>query len=169
MARKLVLTNPGDQLRVNTRGIRAFALPPPSLAYLAALTPSHWEPRIVDENIEDRPVEEADLVGITAMTSSAPRACEISEEYSRRGIKPGNRKKSGLEVGGSQPPDVPSAIGYDARTPPVSRLVVARPPTSGSVAFTVWHPRVRMCLRHIHQATPFVRRSIQLGMNKWRC
>ncbi len=62
-------------------------LQPASLAYLAALTPSDWDIRIVDENIEPLLFEDADLVGITAYTNNAPRAYEISRLYRQRGTK----------------------------------------------------------------------------------
>ena len=60
---------------------------PPTLACLAGLTPSDWGVKIADENIEALTFEDADLVGITAMSSSAPRAYEIAKEFRRRGIK----------------------------------------------------------------------------------
>jgi len=57
------------------------------LAYLAALTPSDWKVKIIDENVEPITFEDADLVGLTAMTSNAHRAYEISEQYRQKGIK----------------------------------------------------------------------------------
>ena len=87
MGKKLVLVNPADVAKLNTTIIHLFTIPPPSLACLAALTPSDWDIRIIDENIEPLTSEDADLVGITAMTSNAPRAYEISERYRRKGIK----------------------------------------------------------------------------------
>ena len=87
MAKKLLLVNPADPAKLNAASVRLFALAPPSLACLAALTPSDWDIKITDENIEPLTFGDADLVGITAMTSSAPRAYEISEQYRRKGIK----------------------------------------------------------------------------------
>ncbi len=87
MAKKLLLVNPGDEAKLNAISVRLFTFPPPSLAYLAALTPSDWDIKIVDENIEPMTFEDADLVGITAMTWNAPRAYEISEQYRQKGIK----------------------------------------------------------------------------------
>ncbi|MCJ7522528.1 MAG: B12-binding domain-containing radical SAM protein, partial [Dehalococcoidia bacterium] len=87
MAKKLLLINPADSAKLNASAVRLFTLPPPSLAYLAALTPSDWDIKIIDENIEPITFEDADLVGITTMTSSAPRAYKISEQYRRKGIK----------------------------------------------------------------------------------
>ncbi len=60
---------------------------PLSLAYIAAVTPSHWEIKIVDENIDEFKFEEADLVGITAFTSNINRAYEIAQMYRKKKIK----------------------------------------------------------------------------------
>jgi len=87
MAKKLLLINPSDEAKLNAISVRNFAYAPPGLAYLAALTPSDWDIAIIDENIEPLTFEDADLVGITAMTWNAPRAYEISEQYRRKGIK----------------------------------------------------------------------------------
>jgi radical SAM superfamily enzyme YgiQ (UPF0313 family) len=87
MAKKLLLINPGDEAKLNAIKVRNFSYAPPSLAYLAALTPSDWDIKIIDENIEPLTFEDADLVGITAMTWNAPRAYEISEQYRQKGIK----------------------------------------------------------------------------------
>jgi radical SAM superfamily enzyme YgiQ (UPF0313 family) len=87
MAKKLVLINPADVAKLNASSVRLFTLAPPSLACLAALTPSDWDIEFVDENVERLTLEDADLVGITAMTSNAPRAYEISEQYRRKGIR----------------------------------------------------------------------------------
>jgi len=86
MTKKLLLINPSDEAKLNAINVRPFMMPPPSLAYLAALTPSDWEVRIVDENIGDVSGDGADLVGITAMTWNTPRAYEIAEEYRRKGV-----------------------------------------------------------------------------------
>lgn len=55
---------------------------------LAVHTPDDVEVEIIDEAIEaidfDDPV---DLVGITSMTHSAPRAYQVADEYRKRGIK----------------------------------------------------------------------------------
>jgi radical SAM superfamily enzyme YgiQ (UPF0313 family) len=87
MAKKLLLINPSDEAKLNAIRVRNFRYAPPILAYLAALTTSDWDTKIIDENIEPITFEEADLVGITAMTWNAPRAYEVSEQYRRKGIK----------------------------------------------------------------------------------
>jgi len=85
LAKKLLLVNPAQHNRTNLAAI--LRLPPASLAYLAALTPSDWQLRMIDENVESFDFEDADLVALTAYTCNAPRAYEISHEYGRRGIK----------------------------------------------------------------------------------
>jgi radical SAM superfamily enzyme YgiQ (UPF0313 family) len=87
MSKKLLLVNPSDEAKLNAIDVRIFTLPPPSLAYLAAMTPPAWDIVIADENVDSLTYEDADLVGITAMTWNAPRAYEITELYRKRGIK----------------------------------------------------------------------------------
>jgi radical SAM superfamily enzyme YgiQ (UPF0313 family) len=60
--------------------------PPLGLATLAALCPSHWQVRIIDENVESLPLEpEADLIGIGGMGVQFPRQRELLEYYRSRG------------------------------------------------------------------------------------
>jgi radical SAM superfamily enzyme YgiQ (UPF0313 family) len=62
---------------------------PLSLMVLAGLTPPEWEITIVDENLgaPDYPaMPRPDLVGITAFTSQATRAYEISTYFRRYGV-----------------------------------------------------------------------------------
>ena len=60
---------------------------PLGLAYVAAVTPSNWEIKIIDENFDEFEFEEADLVGITAFTSNINRAYQIARLYKERKIK----------------------------------------------------------------------------------
>jgi len=65
-----------------------FRMPVLGLLKVAALTPSPWQVVIVDEKIETLDLSQsADLVGITAMTSTAVRAYEIADHFKQRGIK----------------------------------------------------------------------------------
>lgn len=65
----------------------AWHMPPLALGYVAALTPEHWDARIVDEYVEPVNTDEAaDLVGITSYTANATRAYEISRQFRRRRI-----------------------------------------------------------------------------------
>ncbi len=65
-----------------------FRMPCLGLLKVAALTPADWQVTIVDEKIEPLDLnQEADLVGITAMTTTVQRAYEIADHFRRRGIK----------------------------------------------------------------------------------
>jgi len=64
-----------------------YRLPPIGLMKVAALTPAGWQASIADEKIEKLDLDqEADLVGITAMTPTARRAYQIADHFRRRGI-----------------------------------------------------------------------------------
>ncbi len=70
------------------RWIKYFALPPLNLLYVAALTPKDVEITLTDEHVDKIDFEEkVDLVGITSLTVTAPRAYEIADEFRKRGIK----------------------------------------------------------------------------------
>ena len=84
--RKLVLINPVNRLRTGLSVNRSSRFPPLSLGMVAALTPATWEMELVDENIEPFTYRDADLVGITAFTSSANRAYEIAALYKQQGV-----------------------------------------------------------------------------------
>lgn len=58
-----------------------------SLLSVARLSPPDARVRIVDEQVEDAPMEgKFDLVGITCMTATAPRAYELADHFRSRGI-----------------------------------------------------------------------------------
>ena len=60
--------------------------PPLGLATLAALCPPHWQVKIVDENVEDLPLEpDADIVGVCGMGVQFSRQRELLEHYRGRG------------------------------------------------------------------------------------
>ena len=84
--KKLLLVNPVK--RKSGYLLSKFStFPPLGLAYVAAVTPSNWEVKIADENFEKLEFEAADLVGITAFTSSINRAYEIAHLYHKEKIK----------------------------------------------------------------------------------
>ncbi|MEO0102800.1 MAG: radical SAM protein [candidate division WOR-3 bacterium] len=67
---------------------KAFRVPQLSLGILAALTPPEIEVNYYDENLADINFDTgADLVGITTMTVTAPRAYQMAKEYKKRGAK----------------------------------------------------------------------------------
>jgi radical SAM superfamily enzyme YgiQ (UPF0313 family) len=62
------------------------AVSPLGLATVAALTPSTWEVKIVDENVEPIPWgEPADVVGVCGMAVQYPRLREICDRFRARG------------------------------------------------------------------------------------
>jgi len=89
MGPKLLLINPamaanGRRLP-NAGGIATME--PLALAYVAALTPPSWDVRIVDEVLEEIPDDfEPDLVGLTSLSITVPRAYEIARHYRQRGV-----------------------------------------------------------------------------------
>ncbi len=92
MGPKLLLINPamtatgtGVQRLPNAGGMATME--PLALAYVAALTPSHWEIRLVDEVAEDIPTDFGpDLVALTTLSITAPRAYEIARRYRAQGV-----------------------------------------------------------------------------------
>jgi len=61
-------------------------VPPLSLPTVAALTPSHYNIRIIDEEIE--PIDfslQPDIVGITALGNTVKRGYEIGEKFRKKG------------------------------------------------------------------------------------
>ena len=62
---------------------------PLAFGYVAAATPPHWEVELIDEQCEgalDYSRVQADLVGLTAFTTQAPRAYQIAAQFRARGI-----------------------------------------------------------------------------------
>jgi len=84
--RKLLLINPMGR-RSGFLLSRMSTFPPLGLAYVAAVTPPHWEVTLVDENFDEVTYEDADLVGITAFTSNIARAYEIAQRYRDNKVK----------------------------------------------------------------------------------
>jgi len=78
----------------------AFTLPPLALPLLAAVTPKGVEVRLIDEAVEDVDLElEADLVGLSVMTATAPRAYRLADHFRSRGIR--------VVLGGVHPSSLP--------------------------------------------------------------
>ena len=66
---------------------RKTAVHPLALPTIAALTPDHYDVRIIDEEIEPLPNNHLpDLVGITAMIPNISRAYEIADHYRALGV-----------------------------------------------------------------------------------
>ncbi len=82
---RLLLVNPSSTHK-GLGNLRATSWPPLNLPYLAAVTPSHYQIDIIDENIEPFEYREADILGITAYTSSVDRAYQIAKIYREKGV-----------------------------------------------------------------------------------
>jgi len=81
--------------------------PPLILPLLAGLTPLEFDVILIDENVE--PVDlntKADLVAISCMTASAPRAYEIADAFRLRGIP--------VVIGGIHPTIMPDEAAAHA-------------------------------------------------------
>ena len=91
---RLYLINPSNPLVTivkvkQSRWNRYRVWKPLSLMVLAGLTPSEWDISIIDENLSPpdyRSMPRPDLVGITAFTSQASRAYEISNYFRDLGV-----------------------------------------------------------------------------------
>jgi radical SAM superfamily enzyme YgiQ (UPF0313 family) len=84
--KKLLLVNPVGQISGSLLS-RFSTFQPLSLAYIAAVTPPDWDVKVADENFGQLPLEEADLVGITAFTGNINRAYDLAASYRRKGAK----------------------------------------------------------------------------------
>lgn len=70
------------------KGGKTFRFSMLSLLSVAAATPPDIEILIVDEQVDEIPLDaRPDLVGITCMTALAPRAFEISDRFRAMGVK----------------------------------------------------------------------------------
>ena len=88
---RILLVSPDrrDVVEARSRGSPRLKapFPPLSLLQVAALTPSEHQVTLVDEAVEDVDFGfPCDLAGITAFTSSAPRAYDIASGFRKRGI-----------------------------------------------------------------------------------
>ena len=84
--KRLILINPVNEERKGFALDRSSRYPPLGLAIIAALTPKDWYIRIIDENFQPFRYRDADLVGITSFTSTAPRAYKIAQVYREKGV-----------------------------------------------------------------------------------
>jgi len=87
MKKKLLLINPANSKYKGGLASTKRTYMPLGLSVIAALTPDSWAVEILDENIDAFEFKEADLVGITAFTSTCSRAYEIAAIYKKNGIK----------------------------------------------------------------------------------
>jgi radical SAM superfamily enzyme YgiQ (UPF0313 family) len=97
---RVVLIAPAPASYIWRKRRAAFTLPPMALPLLAAVTPPGVEVRLIDEAVEDVDLNlEADLVGLSVMTATAPRAYQLGDHFRARGIK--------VVMGGIHPSSLP--------------------------------------------------------------
>lgn len=84
--RTLLLIYPANRKRKGFLANRDTKYQPLSLGIIAALTPPNWKVKIIDENFRPFKYYEADLVGLTAFSSTATRAYEIASIYRQKGV-----------------------------------------------------------------------------------
>jgi radical SAM superfamily enzyme YgiQ (UPF0313 family) len=84
--KRLLLINPVNPHKTGLTVNESSRFPPLALGIIAALTPDNFRVELIDENIEPFVYKDADLVGITAFTSSAGRAYELTSYYRKRGV-----------------------------------------------------------------------------------
>ncbi|HSV32125.1 MAG TPA: radical SAM protein [Atribacteraceae bacterium] len=83
----ILLVSPKTVL-IPKKKARFVPFPQASLPLIAALTPPEHKVQIVDERLEEINFSgKYDLVGITVMTGTAPRAYFVADEFRRRGTK----------------------------------------------------------------------------------
>ena len=91
MANRLLIIQPSYYRSKADRTVfkvRRRPVVPLTLPYLAALTPPHWDIKLVDEQLEPIDFDDrADLVAITTWTLNSYRAYDIADEFRRRGVR----------------------------------------------------------------------------------
>jgi radical SAM superfamily enzyme YgiQ (UPF0313 family) len=81
---KILLISPCKD--VGLKKPRYLMIPQLALHLIAGLTPPEHEVKIIEEELDDVNLDEqCDLVGISCMTSNAPRAYTLAREFRRRG------------------------------------------------------------------------------------
>jgi len=82
----LLLINPANKSGSGFIVNKDTRYQPLSLGIIAAMTPSHWKVKIIDENFREFRYYEADFVGFTAFSSTVTRAYELARIYRDKGI-----------------------------------------------------------------------------------
>jgi len=101
---KVLLVAPAKEPVASRKTRGSIRFPQISLLYLAGLTPPAHAVTLIDE--EGEPLDftvGCDLVGITCMTATAPRAYAIADEFRRRGKR--------VVLGGVHPSVLPAEAG----------------------------------------------------------
>ena len=95
---RVVLIAPAPASYIWRKKRAAFTLPPMALPLLAAVTPPGVEVRLIDEAVEDVDLNlEADLVGLSVMTATAPRAYQLADHFRVPGDPSGDGRGASLQ------------------------------------------------------------------------
>ena len=101
---KILLVAPSKESDSSRKVSGMIRFPQISLRYVAALTPPEHEVTLIEEEIQTLDMEaDCDLVAITCMTATAPRAYEIADGFRKRGRK--------VVLGGVHPSVLPEEAG----------------------------------------------------------
>ncbi len=85
---KILLVAPSKESDASRKVSGMIRFPQISLLYVAALTPTRHEMTLIEEEIQTLDMSaDYDLVGITCMTATAPRAYEIADAFRAAGKK----------------------------------------------------------------------------------
>jgi radical SAM superfamily enzyme YgiQ (UPF0313 family) len=84
--KKLLLINPFNSYQKGVIFDTNTISPPLGLGIISALTPDNWDIEILDENFNEFKYKDADLIGLTALTSAVNRAYDIAGIYKQKGI-----------------------------------------------------------------------------------
>lgn len=75
------------QTNMNMNSVPIFNFPNQAIYLLASITPLDWDVEIIDENKTPIDFEaKIDIVALTALSASAPRAYEIAAKFRMRGV-----------------------------------------------------------------------------------
>jgi len=82
------LARPGSSVGARLPNAGGMAtMEPLALAYVAALTPRHWDVILIDEVMEEIPAGlQPDLVALTSLSTTVPRAYELARTYREMGV-----------------------------------------------------------------------------------
>lgn len=104
---KMLLIYPSQLLKGRVHKSKKPMMYGLALPIIAALTPSEFSIKIVDEIVEDIVFEEkVDMVGLSVTTVNAPRAYQIADEFRSRGAR--------VVMGGMHPSVLPEEAGQHA-------------------------------------------------------
>jgi radical SAM superfamily enzyme YgiQ (UPF0313 family) len=127
--------------------------PPMALPVLASLTPPDVQIHLVDENVERVNLEEpADLVAISCMTASAPRAYEIADRFRDRGVP--------VVMGGMHPSALPQEAAAHADAVVIGEAENQWPEVFADFAAGRPRPVYRADCRPVLENLPIPRRDL---------